>query len=383
LTKSFSFLILLVTVLLFSDELHAQVNNRAIDNKNLFAPKQSKTRNQGPVVNPVRKIMNMFNLSFEVGASYFTHQQELTDVLLVRTEDPIPLLYIIPAADESSTIRPYNGFNNWFNDFSPLSIGEIHDDDLKVRTTSNPITYENSGSYVPIAFRLSFSIKKLDKQHYKITGDRRQSEDDMVRIGGGIGFGKMRYRNAVMTPSLNEPIGTYHMPFTKVSQNKMFGSIDINVYSKLDFTMFLNLEAGTWQFKKESFNQEYTVYDPFYSIGITFEKTVSKYFKLYMRPAVELREFKLTNGQINVTNKVKMFSINFGALLKYPTYPRNKFSANHVQMEHIFNGKKYRGRPFYKKQNPRIGQNMPKQKKTLKKDVFSANLIANLKPLVE
>lgn len=27
-----------------------------------------------------------------------------------------------------------------------------------------------------------------------------------------------------------------------------------------------------------------------------------------------------------------------------------------VQMEHVFNGKMYRGRPFYKKQNPRYGQ---------------------------
>jgi len=223
--------------------------------------------------------------------------------------------------------------------------------------------YENSGSFVPIAFRLSFSIKKQDKQHYKRTGDRRTSEDDLVRIGGGIGFGKMRYKNSVMTPSLNEPIGTYEMPFTKISQKKLFGSLDVNVYSKLDFTLFINLEAGSWQFKKEEFNQEYTIYDPFYSIGITFEKTVSKYFKLYMRPAVEFRDFKLSNSQINVTNKLKMFRLNFGVLLKYPTYPRNRYSANHVQMEHVFNGKKYRGRSIFRKQNPRIGQNMPKQKR--------------------
>jgi hypothetical protein len=344
-------------------EMNAQKNKSTVDSKDLFVPQKTKSRNQGPAVSPVRKIMNMFNLSFEIGGGHFNHKQDLTDVLLVRTDDPIPLLYIIPAANESSTNRPYNGFTNWFNDFKPVSINEIHDDDIKVRTTSNPIVYENSGSFVPIAFRLSFSIKKQDKQHFKTTGDRRPSEDDLVRIGGGIGFGKMKYKNSVMTPSLNEPIGTYDMPFTKISQKKLFGTLDINVYSKLDFTLFLNLEAGTWQFKKEEFNQEYTIYDPFYSIGITFEKTVSKYFKLYMRPAFELRDFKLTNGQINVTNKLKMFSINFGALLKYPTYPRNKYSANHVQMEHIFNGKKYRGRSIFRKQNPRIGQNMRKQKR--------------------
>ena len=359
-------MILLIFVLYGTADLQAQKrknSRKAKNDKELFIPQEAKAKKQGPIINPVRKVLNMFNFSFEMGTGFFDHQQELTDVVLIRTENPIPLLYIIPSADESSPTRPYNGFTNWFNDFRPIAIDQIHSNDLIVRTTSNPIVYENKGSFAPVTLRASVSIKKTDKKHYKTTGERRSLEEDLVRIGGGIGFSKVRYKNIEMTPSNDEEIGRYSMPFLETKQNKIFGSVDVNVYSNLDFTLFVNLEAGTWQFKKEDFNEEVVLYDPFYSVGVTFEKTVSKYFKLYIRPAVELRSYALNNGQIDIPNKMTMFSINIGVLLKYPTYPRNKFKAHHVQMEHVFNGKMYRGRSIFRKQNPRIGQNNEPRKR--------------------
>ena len=78
-----------------------------------------------------------------------------------------------------------------------------------------------------------------------------------------------------------------------------------------------------------------------------------------------------------------MFSVSVGLVLKYPIYPRNKYQADQVQMEHVFNGKIYRGRPFYQNQNPRYGQRrikrkpegsyFPKQKKAKEKKSKNGN----------
>ena len=173
----------------------------------------------------------------------------------------------------------------------------------------------------------------------------------------------MKYKNNFFTAKDDQGFGEMLVSVTKTSQKKIFGTLSVSALNNGDLTMFVDLEAGTWQFKTEDFNSEVVKYDPFFSVGLTFEKQFSKYFKMYLRPAMEFRNYQLESGSIIIPNKLNMFSLNIGFLLKYPTYPRNRNKSHHVQMEHVFNGKMYRGRSIFKKQNPRIGQNMPKQKR--------------------
>ncbi len=352
-------LIFLVTLAGSPQELWAQRKKK--NNQDRFVPPTATTKRQAPSVSPVRKILNLFNLSLELGKGGFNHKQELSDVVLVRTNIPENWIYIFPSADASSG-GPYNGLTNWFNRNRPVVFDQIYDDDLAINTDTLPVSFKNQGTYNPVTLRLSFSIKKTDKLHLKTTGERRSLDQDLVRIGGGISFGKMKYKQNFFTAIDQPNFGELLVPVIESKQTKMFGSISVSALNYLDFTMFVDVEAGVWKFKSESFDTEVITYDPFFSLGLTFEKKLSKYFKVYLKPALEFRNYQFEVDPITVPNKITTFSMNLGFLIKYPTYPRNRFKAHQVQMEHVFNGKIYRGRSIFRRQNPKIGQNFKKRK---------------------
>lgn len=322
---------------------------------------KEKRRAERRLVNPIRKTLNPFNFSIEQGFGYFSYRNPLTDVSVVR--DPTgQSLYIVPLGQEQGLTAPVNGFDNWFNDLTPNNIERIDDDSQVVRTDTVDFRYTNSGMINPLTFRLSFSIKKFDKGRFERTQEKIYSDDDLIRIGGGIGFGGFNFRNPVSTQSVSEPLRSFPLPETKLSTTKLFASVSYNLYTIGDYSIHADVLGGVWRVRASQINESVVDYDPFFNIGILFQTKFSKYFKGYIRPSFERRGYNISNDLVNIEHKFSVFSIDIGLLLKYPVYPRNKYKADKVQMEHIFNKKMYRGRPFYRKQNPRYGQNRNSRK---------------------
>lgn len=318
-------------------------------------PEEREKAMQRQLVNPIRKFVNGFNLHIEKSFGYFTYKSELTDVSVIR--DPTgQQLYIVPLGEEGSVTPPINAFSNWTTDLTPIAINRIDDDSYIVRTDTASFAYKNAGRINPWVFRLDYSFKKVDKDHLKRTGEKRYLEEDLFRIGGGIGFGALKFQNSANTQDAAPLLRNYALPSKKISTTKMFASASYNFYSMGDMAIIADVYGGVWKTKTSQVNQELVTYDPFFNVGVMFQTTWSKYFKGYIRPAVEMRSYTLSNDLVTVPHNFAIFSIDFGVILKYPTYPRNKYKAHMVQMEHVFNGKMYRGRPFYRKQNPRTGQ---------------------------
>lgn len=324
-------------------------------------PEEQRKRLERQLVSPIRKTLNRLNFNIEKSFGYFSYSNPLTDVSVIRNPRG-DQLYIVPLGQEDGITTPVNAFDNWFNDLNPLSIERIDDDSHIVRTDTADFKYTNNGRINPITFRVSFSLKKLDKGHFERTQERVYLDDDMIRIGGGIGFGSLKFRNSVSTQDVDAQLRSFRLPETKLSTTKIFGSISYNFYSLGDFSMHADVLGGVWKIKTSQVNTDIISYDPFFNIGVMFQKKFSKYFKGYIRPSFEMRSYTLANDQVSVQHKFSVFSIDLGVLIKYPVYPRNRYKAHQVQMEHVFNGKMYRGRPFYKKQNPRTGQNRVRRK---------------------
>lgn len=307
------------------------------------------------LINPVRKFLNGFNLHVAKSYGYFDYKSELTDVTVLR--DPTnQQLYIVPLGEEASVTPPINAYSNWFTDLTPLEINRIDDDSQVLRTDTVSLIYTNYGRVNPWNFRLDYSFKKVDKAHQQRTGEKRYLDEDQFRIGAGISFGAFKFKQSAHQQSADPILRSYALQKTKISSTKMFGSASYNLYSLGDLSILADVYGGVWKSKTEDINSEYVTYDPFFNIGIMFQTTWSKYFKGYIRPSFEMRSYTMANELVSVQHKFNVFSIDLGLILKYPTYPRNKYSAHMVQMEHVFNGKMYRGRPFYQKQNPRTGQ---------------------------
>lgn len=326
-----------------------------------MTPEEREKAIKRQLVNPVREMLNRFNLQVEKSFGFFNYQNTLEGVTVVRSSN-LENLYAVPLGNESLTLPEPQGIDNWTTDLNATTFPRIDDDSHLVGTDTAALIYRNPGSINPLTLRLSFSLKKLDKEHFKTTGDKRYLDEDLLRIGGGISFGKIKFRNEAATQDVLPILGNYEMPATELSTTQLFGSLTYNFYSLGDFSMLADVKGGVWKIKTSQVNNELITYDPFVNVGVMFQTTFSKYFKGYIRPSVELRSYTLANDVVTSSHQFTLFSVDFGLLLKYPTYPRNPYPAHQVQMEHVFNGKMYRGRPFYQKQNPRYGQNRVRRK---------------------
>lgn len=324
-------------------------------------PEKLKKQADRKLVNPIRKTLNRFNFSIEKGFGYFSYKNSLTDLSVIRnpTGDP---LYVVPLGEEQGTSTPINGFSNWFNDLTPISIERIDDDSDIVRTDTVDFSYSNNGRINPITLRFSFSLKKFDKGHFERTKEKIYTDDDLLRIGGGISFGSLKFNNSFSEQDVTPRLRNFTLPETKLSTTRMFGSVSYNVYTLGDYSIHADVMGGVWKIKASQANNDLISYDPFFNVGVMFQRKLSKYFKVYIRPSFEMRSYTLANDLVGTQHKFSIFSINLGVLLKYPIYPRNPYKADQVQLEHIFNGKMYRGRPFYLKQNPRYGENRIRRK---------------------
>lgn len=363
-------MIALVALLVVPDEVHAQGKKKEKKSKKKkreyqgFIPPEELTPEQrrARMVNPVRKFFNQFNLSVEKGYGFFSYQNTLNGLNVVRSPAG-DLLYIVPGSAKVGS-GPVTGYRNWFNDLEPVNIPRI-DDDAEV-VNANNLVYRNSGRLNPLTLRLSYSIRKVGKGNLKGTGERIMTDNELLRIGGGISFGRINFKNEVNTQNVSSRLGNFRLPVTRVSTTKVFGSVTVNAYQYGDLSLLADVSAGIWKIRSRQFNRDLVKHDPFFNIGLIFEKKFSKYFKVYIRPSFEMRRFRLTNEAISVSHRFSIFTIDIGALIKYPVYPRNRFKAHRVQMEHVFRGRIYRGRSIFQRQNPRIGQHGLSRKKKVK-----------------
>ena len=327
-----------------------------------LTPEEKAKQLQKMLVSPLRKQLNRFNLNIEKGYGFFTYQSKLENVTVVQDASGSPL-YLLPAGSEQ-LVAPVEGITDWFSNVQTITINRIDDDSNLIGTDTTDFVYRNSGRINPFVLRLSFSLKKLDRGHYERTGERIYLDDDMLRVGAGIGWGKLKYRNLVNQQEVSDLFRQYRLPQTEYSTTKMFGTISYNFFTMGDFSAIADVMAGVWKLKQNTANVDNSVitYDPFADVGVMFQKRFSKYFKGYIRPGIEYRKYTLNAGDIAFPHQYMMFTVSVGLLLKYPIYPRNKYTADQVKMEHVFNGKIYRGQPFYQNQNPRYGQNRGRRK---------------------
>ena len=318
---------------------------------------------QNQLVSPVRKQLNRFNFSIEQGFGYFDYQNRLENVAVVQDASGSPL-YLVPTNGEQQIVTPAEGITDWFSNVRTIAIDRIDDDSQIIGADSLNFIYRNRGRINPLVLRVSFSLKKLDRGHFQRTGERIYLDDDMIRLGAGIGFGRLRFRNPVNQQDVSNILRQQRLPQTSISTTKLFGTLSYNFYTFGDFSILADVMAGVWRLREDLPNVDNSVitYDPFFDVGFMFQKRFSKYFKGYIRPGFEYRKYSVNVGDLALPHQFLMFSVSVGVLLKYPIYPRNRYQADQVQMEHVFNGKIYRGRPFYKRQNPRYGQRRVRRK---------------------
>lgn len=108
----------------------------------------------------------------------------------------------------------------------------------------------------------------------------------------------------------------------------------------------------------------------YYNLGCLIEHHYSEYFRLTLRPSVEWSSYNMNLPEANttLTTQNPAFYLQAGISFNYPRLPRCPINGCHAQLEHVHQGKEYRGQPVYRWQNPKYGQNHPELMRNKKRN---------------
>jgi hypothetical protein len=272
-----------------------------------------------------------WGLSTGYGGTSFKHK--LDGFGIVQQPDSMPQIF----SNGSLTTR----YSNWTND---------------VGTTGGTT---QSGSFVVNSDTAELGFKsKMISIPLKATV---HVEFNRYRIGGGYSFDYTRV-GEFKPLNYTGDIKNYSLDKQGFFMKHYFGMIGAMVYRYYEYALVVDANIGGYKLGKQ-WNKSLMQKGIYFNIGATVEREFSEYFRVFVRPSYEIKNYKLTIPESNnaITHKLNAFYLNFGITYRLPELRKCFLKTCKAQMNHAHGDKEYRSRvhPFYKKQNPHYGENHP------------------------
>lgn len=308
---------------------------------------------------PVRVLLNKFSFTLSTGYGNTHYNHDLQGVYFYQDDNQQLIL------NNAETLpRRFQGFSNWLN--APMLSDTILFDaifDVPYNYLPNPVFNDTlrtesllidtdttglafSGVYHSIPVQLSV--------HYNY-GD--------FRVGGGFNW-ERQYAKSLDPNTLTNVIRPYAPNFKATSFTRWFGMIGYQIYEYWEYKFFAELEVGNINAGRQ-FDDQVISRGLYTTIGISIEQNWSEYFRLILKPSYEIKNYSITlpDGSPVIRHNQNAFFLKFGVSINIPEIPRSPNDADHVQLKHVITDPKtgrrmeVRGQPFWKKQNPKVGQN--------------------------
>lgn len=288
----------------------------------------------------VRAFLNKFSLntSLGYGRTFYKHVV-LTDVL----ETPEKLIMLGEYTQSGNNID-YTGVVDWLNAPSEISgstvVGQNTENHI-LYTDSSENKYRGSGYNIPINVSLHFDV-------------------DRFRIGGGIIYELHRVKN--LDPA-NQGSYPYVPNFNSTFMFRYFFTVGGKVYHIKGWDYNVDIQIGKVKYGSQ-YDKSALQSGIYFNLGIPIEYELSEYFWIFLRPSFDVKSYTIALPQGDVSNasiqhKQPAFYLNFGVRMKLPEVKRCPVKSCRTQLKHVHGGREFRGQPFYKKQNPKIGELYP------------------------
>jgi hypothetical protein len=140
---------------------------------------------------------------------------------------------------------------------------------------------------------------------------------------------------------------------------KFYGFLGYSFYRWNEYLFTGDVQIG--MFSPTNFNSSVVTTSTYFNLGVTVERDLSEYFKVFARPSFDFRSFSTTIPESNrsIEHGMNTLYFSFGVTYRIPELPRCFLRDCHAQINHAHGNKEYRSRrhPVYKKQNPGYGEN--------------------------
>lgn len=273
----------------------------------------------------IRTILNKITLTAASGVGYSFYSHELNHFTIANSNDR---LYISPAGTSDYYWR-------WLN--KPERTNLPVSTDAAVNTDSVSVGFKGIGTSIPLLISL----------HYQF---------DRFRIGAGASLEFHQFRKMEPT-NYKSVLGSYTESFSSMFA-RLFGTFGGEYYRFYEYHYYLDIYAGIMDYGS-GFDKSLMQKGAFINLGAPIEREFSEYFKVFLRPSYEFKSFsmRLPESPVAIKTRHQAFYINIGFRYNYPDIRRCPIRSCETQKVHTHKGRIFRGRPFYKKQNPQIGEN--------------------------
>jgi len=186
-------------------------------------------------------------------------------------------------------------------------------------------------------------------------------EFNRYRIGGGYSYELMSI-GTLHAATLTEKISNMTPSSATGFVRKYWGMLGVSFYRWNNYLFTGDLQVGTYKLKT-NYNAAQVTPSTYINLGVTVERDLSEYLKVFVRPAYEIKSYNLavpTSGK-SIHYGINAVYVNVGFTYSIPELPRCFLKECHAQINHAHGNKEYRSRrhAIYKKQNPGYGENNP------------------------
>jgi len=312
--------------------------------------------------NQSRVLLNKISFSFSTGMSANTFRHNLSNFYYYQDANQA-LLIAKPSEGNIFDGSPLVGTGNWLNNpFSSLEIDTLLRFDTPYDYLRNPVNnpllqrnyllldsdtislgFENVIRGIPVNLGAYFAYKKF-------------------RLGGGFAFEQlaMRTLNSTYKP---EVIRVYQPDFSKTWLTKWYAMGGYRFLEFWNYHFVLEGQIGRINYGKD-FSASALSRGIYWNASLSIENIRSEYFKIFFKPGFDSRNYfiQLPDGG-NIKHLHNTLSFQLGVTINIPEIPRSPYPSDHVQLKHVITDiqtgqlKEVRGQPFWKEQNPKVGQN--------------------------
>lgn len=281
----------------------------------------------------LRTLLSKFHWGLSTGFGRSSLRHDLAGFGLAQAPGEAPNIF--------RTSAPGVLYNNWVNSVSlrdtPLPAGS-----LLVSSDTASLGYKANGLHIPLKATVHL-------------------EFDRYRIGGGYSF---EYTNigAFNPQGFTNGISGFNTPANSFFMKKYFVLLGASVYRYYEYLLVVDANIGGYRLGQD-WDRSLIQRGIYFNVGATVERELSEYFKAFVRPSYELKNFSTTVAEsgLAVKHRFNAFYLNVGVTYRLPELRRCFLKSCHAQINHAHGNREYRSRrhPIYKKQNPHYGENYP------------------------
>ena len=272
-----------------------------------------------------------FSLSTGYGNTFFSH--ELSGYGIYQAPGQAPTIF--PGA------TPTTRYSNWVNE-RVLDNSANDPAAFLVLSDTTKLGFTGNAANIPIKATIHFEFMKR------------------YRIGIGYSYEYMSIGKFSPTNYANL-IGTMTPTNSSGFMSRFFGLEGVSFYRTGNYLFTGDLQIGSYS--PGNFDQSLATTGVYVNAGVTVERELSEYLRLFVRPSYEIKSYTLNlpEGGSSIAHSMNALNVNIGISYRIPELPKCFKADCRIQINHAHGNKEYRSRvhPIYKKQNPNYGENHP------------------------